>query len=355
MGIYILILQKISFMENYQIKSAIIFFLSVILFSSCKEKGTITVSIIETTDIHGVIFPYDYIDMKPLDASLAHVASFIKRERKQNDVVFLFDNGDNIQGQPAVYYYNYIDTVSPHLMSEAFNYLEYDAVTAGNHDIEAGHSVYDRLISAYEFPVLAANAVDIRSGKPYFKPYVILEKKGIKVAVFGLITPSVPNWLPEELYSGIEFRDMVRTAELWMPQIKKEDPDLIVGLFHSGWNRDDTGYRASEENGSAAVAYNVPGFDIIFTGHDHRTVNESFINKAGDTLLILNGGSRAENIACAEILLSVGGNRKVNIRRISGSLIETSDYQVYNEFVSGFVKQKEEVYNYVSKVIGNSL
>ncbi len=342
------------YMKTYQKITAIVFF-SFFLFSVCKEKDTITVLIIETTDLHGVIFPYDYINMKPLDVSLAHVSSYIKQERRENDVVFLLDNGDNIQGQPAVYYYNYIDTVSPHLMSEVFNYLEYDAVTVGNHDIEAGHSVYDHLISAYEFPVLAANAVEIGTGKPYFKPYVILEKNGIKVAVFGLITPSVHNWLPEELYSGIEFRDMVQTAELWMPQIIKEDPDLIVGLFHSGWNRENTGYGPSEENGSAAVAYNVPGFDIIFTGHDHHAINENFVNRAGDTLLILNGGSRAENIACAKILLSVRGNKKVNIRKISGAVVETADYRADNEFTLKFEKQKEIVKDYVSKVIGNSL
>ncbi len=342
------------YMKTYQKITAIVFF-SFFLFSACKEKDTITVLIIETTDLHGVIFPYDYINMKPLDVSLAHVSSYIKQERRENDVVFLLDNGDNIQGQPAVYYYNYIDTVSPHLMSEVFNYLEYDAVTVGNHDIEAGHSVYDHLISAYEFPVLAANAVEIGTGKPYFKPYVILEKNGIKVAVFGLITPSVHNWLPEELYSGIEFRDMVQTAELWMPQIIKEDPDLIVGLFHSGWNRENTGYGPSEENGSAAVAYNVPGFDIIFTGHDHHAINENFVNRAGDTLLILNGGSRAENIACAKILLSVRGNKKVNIRKISGAVVETADYRADNEFTLKFEKQKEIVKDYVSKVIGNSL
>ncbi len=85
-----------------------------------------------------------------------------ERSRNEKDAVFLLDNGDNLQGQPAVYYYNFIDTVSPHFMSEVFNWLEYDAVTAGNHDIEAGHSVYDRLVKEYNFPLLAANAVDIK-------------------------------------------------------------------------------------------------------------------------------------------------------------------------------------------------
>ena len=341
-------------MKYFKIKLSSLFFLAALLLLSCGEEETVRVSIIETTDIHGVILPYDFIDMKPLNASLAHASSFFKLAARDRDAVFLFDNGDNIQGQPAVYYYNYVDTLSSHLMSDVFNHLAYDAGTVGNHDIEAGHSVYDRLRSEYHFPLLAANAVDIRTGEPYFSPYALIEKKGIKVAVLGLTTPFIPNWLPEELYSGIVFRDMVSTAELWMPIIKKEEPDLVVGLFHSGWNRQNTSVHPMEENGSAAVAYNVPGFDIIFTGHDHRVANETFINRAGDTLLILNGGSRAQNIAVAEVVFSFKNNRKERKRKIWGNIVETSSLPPDDEFTEKFSLQREAVSNYVSRVIGSS-
>jgi len=103
--------------------------------------------------------------------------------------------------------------------------------------------VYDRLMNEYNFPLLGANAVDIKSGKPYFKPYTIIEKNKIRIAVLGLVTPAIPNWLPEELYSGIEFRDMVETAKKWMPEIMKQKPDLVVGLFHAGWNSENEDYR----------------------------------------------------------------------------------------------------------------
>ncbi|NLN30474.1 MAG: bifunctional metallophosphatase/5'-nucleotidase [Bacteroidales bacterium] len=341
-------------MKYFKIKLSSLFFLAALLLLSCGEEETVRVSIIETTDIHGVILPYDFIDMKPLNASLAHASSFFKLAARDRDAVFLFDNGDNIQGQPAVYYYNYVVTLSSHLMSDVFNHLAYDAGTVGNHDIEAGHSVYDRLRSEYHFPLLAANAVDVRTGEPYFSPYALIEKKGIKVAVLGLTTPFIPNWLPEELYSGMVFRDMVSTAELWMPIIKKEEPDLVVGLFHSGWNRQNTSVHPMEENGSAAVAYNVPGFDIIFTGHDHRVANETFINRAGDTLLILNGGSRAQNIAVAEVVFSFKNNRKERKRKIWGNIVETSSLPPDDEFTEKFSLQREAVSNYVSRVIGSS-
>jgi 2',3'-cyclic-nucleotide 2'-phosphodiesterase/3'-nucleotidase len=329
----------------------------LLLPASCTESGDKSISILETTDVHGVILPYDFIEKVNSDASLASGFTYIKEVRAKKDVTILLDNGDNLQGQPEVYYYNFIDTISPHFGAEVMNFMGYDAGTVGNHDVEAGHSVYDRLINEYNFPLLAANAVDIKTGKPYFKPYYIIEKEGIRIAVFGLITPAVPDWLPRELYSGIEFRDMVETARHWMPVILSEKPDLVVGLFHSGWDKEgkgDQNYDQLSENGSAAVAYNVPGFDIIFNGHDHRVANEKFINSAGDTLLILDGGSRSEKIAQADI---VYGKRKVNgkkLKKITGHIINVADYKPDPEFITRFSTQHKIIDDYVNRVIGNS-
>ena len=286
--------------------------LIIISLPSCNKFIKQHVIILETTDLHGVILPYDFIEKEKLSASLANSATYFNEQRKAGYPLFLLDNGDNLQGQPEVYYYNFIDTVSPHFLSEAMNWLKYDACTAGNHDIEAGHSVYDRVRKEYTFPLLAANAVDIKTGKPYFTPYVILEKDNIRVAVMGLITPQIPEWLPEELYSGIEFRDMTETAKLWMPEILKQKPDLVVGLFHSGYDRGNGSQQKgshSDESGTAAVAFNVPGFDVIFCGHDHKLANEKIVNSAGDSVLILNGGSKSEYIARADIAFAKQGNK----------------------------------------------
>ena len=254
--------------------------------------------------MHGVVLPFDFVEKQPLDGSLASAVTYIRQMRDKNTNLLLLDNGDNLQGQPEEYYYNFIDTVSPHFNAEVMNYMGYEAGTVGNHDIEAGHSVYDRLRKLYKFPLLAANAVEIKTGQPYFKPYTIVKKKGLKIAVFGMVTPAIPTWLPPELYSGMEFRDMLKTAKRWIPEILVQKPDLVVGLFHSGWNRSFNKEAGDtlNENGSAAVAYYVPGFDIIFNGHDHSTVNEKFVNIEGDTVLILDGGSRAEEIAEADIV-----------------------------------------------------
>jgi len=331
--------------------------LFILLLVSCSGTGKKSISIFETTDIHGVILPYDFIEKEKLNASLASSFTYIKKIRLEKDATILLDDGDNLQGQPEVYYYNFIDTVSPHFLAEVFNYMAYDASTVGNHDVEAGHAVYDRLVKEYNFPLLAANAVDIKTGNPYFKPYTIIIKDGIKIAVLGLVTPAIPTWLPPELYAGIEFRDMVETAKLWMPVILKEKPDLIVGLFHSGWNKTETGMQKSNisnENGSAAVAYNVPGFDIIFNGHDHKVANEKFVNSAGDTVLILNGGSRSEKLAQADITFSSKKVKGKLQRKISGKIVNVADFKPDPEFIEKFTPQNEKVNEYVNRVIGNS-
>ena len=331
--------------------------LFLLLMVSCTGTGKKSISIIETTDVHGVILPYDFIENEKLNVSMASSFDYIKQIRKKKDATLLLDNGDNLQGQPEVYYYNFIDTVQPHFVAEAMNYMGYDAGTVGNHDIEAGHAVYDRLVKEYKFPLLAANAVDIKTGNPYFKPYIIIEKDGVKIAVFGLVTPAIPNWLPQELYSGIEFKDMVETARKWMPVILNEKPDLVVGLFHSGWDRSDGKLQHTSnlnENGSAAVAYNVPGFDIIFNGHDHKVANEKFINSAGDTVLILNGGSRSEKLAEADITFNpkkILGKRRM---KISGQIINVADFKPDPEFITRFTPQYEIIDEYVKRVIGSS-
>ena len=327
-----------------------------IFVASCSGNAEQRVVILETTDVHGVILPYDFIEKKELKTSLASVYTYAKRTREENKTMLLLDAGDNLQGQPSVYYYNFIDTVSPHINAEAMNFMGYDACTAGNHDIEAGHSVYDRLVKEYSFPVLAANAVDKITGEPYFKPFSIIKRNGLKIAIFGLITPAVPEWLPPELYSGIEFRDMVETAEFWMPVIQKERPDLIIGLFHSGWDEREmtSGNNRQYESGSATVAKKVPGFDIIFNGHDHNLVNSKVVNSSGDTVLILDGGSRSENIARADILFTSGKTKGQKLKFLKGQIINTENFPPDPGFISKFAVQQGLISAYVDKVVATS-
>ncbi len=322
--------------------------LAALLTVSCQQK-TDNIEIYATTDLHGMLLPFDNTEGLPTGRSLANVASVVRSKGSTN--IVLLDNGDILQGDPLAYYYNFIDTTREHVVADILNHLGYDAATVGNHDIEAGHAVYDRVRRQYNFPLLAANAVHTESGEPYFEPYTIIRKRGVKIAVFGLITPSVPRWLPESLYEGIRFENMVETAARWMPLIKSENPDVIVGLFHSGMgDEDDTG---EDENSTVAVAVNVPGFDVIFCGHDHRQDVTEVTSVNGERVLILDGGSRAEALMNATVSFSKNSDGTVE-KKISGKVIPMDDLPESLAFIKRYSKVSDSLKAYTSEVIGNS-
>ncbi len=337
----------------------IINLLLVLLISSCKtpRHHEVILKILETSDVHGAIFPYDFIRSQTMNHSLAQAQTYIRELRGETEhEVILLDNGDILQGQPTVYYSNYEETDLFHICSEVMNYMEYDAATIGNHDIEAGHMVYDKLVKEFEFPWLAANAVNTKTGKPYFKPYTIIKRKGVKIAVLGLITPGIPKWLPETLWEGIVFNDMVETAREWVPMIMEtEKPDLMIGLFHAGHNAgygggSDTSYL--NENASLLVAKEVPGFDIVFIGHDHDEYNGFVKNNMGDNVLVLDPGSSARLVAQATVKLTWDKESASYSKEIFGELIETKNFQVDSNFQKEFMDQYKNIESYVSREVG---
>ncbi len=340
--------------HHYFLLISVIFFTFLYSCSDSPKTDSYSLILVETSDVHGAIFDYDFVNDRNSSGSLSKVHSYVKELRGNNNVI-LMDNGDILQGQPVVYYYNFENTSDKHICSEVMNYMEYDVATIGNHDIEAGPLVYDKLVKDFNFPWLAANAIDTNTGEPYFEPYTIINKDGFKIAVFGLITPGIPKWLPEKLWSGMEFEDMIVTAKKWIPLIlETEEPNLIVGLFHAGYdykygNNDKNTYK--NENASVLVAEQVPGFDVIFIGHDHRTWNNTVKNINGDDVLILGPGAHGQQVATATVEFNLDSEGKYE-KNIKGNVVEMSDYKADSLFNLEFEKEFKEVKDFVSKQVG---
>jgi 2',3'-cyclic-nucleotide 2'-phosphodiesterase/3'-nucleotidase len=330
----------------------------IILFSiSCVFSQTVKFKLIETSDVHGSLFPYDFKDNKDINTSLAQIYTYVKEERSKKDQnVILLDDGDILQGQPVVYYYNFEKTNVPHICAQVMNYMKYDVGTVGNHDIEPGHPVYDRIKKEFIFPWLAANAVNKKTNQPYFKPYTVLHKNGIKIAVLGMITPAIPNWLPKDIWKGIVFKDMVETAQKWIKIIKeKEKPDLIVGLFHSGPEDEKKNYNEGKreiENASSLVAEMVPGFDVVFAGHDHKVWNFFVKNNEGKNVLILDPANAARHAAVADITMKYDKIEHSWTKEIKGKIIDSKNYEPDQGYMKKFGPAIREVKEYVSKPIG---
>lgn len=315
------------------------------------QEHTIKLKIVQTSDIHGNFFPYDFINRKAWGGSLARVHAFAEEQRKTfGENLILLDNGDILQGQPSVYYYNFIDTVSSHLCADMLNFMRYDAANMGNHDIETGHAVYDRWVKECNFPVLGANIIDTKTGAPYLPPYKIIERDGIKIAVLGLITPAIPAWLAENLWEGLQFEDMETSARKWVKIIQeKENPDILIGLFHSG--RDASKNTGKwNENASLTVAQNVPGFHIVLMGHDHRQFCQNVPNCEGNYVMAVNPGSNGNAVSDIDITITKNGNE--TSMNIDARLTDMNKYEPSQEFMAHFKKQYDDVDNFVKQKIG---
>lgn len=294
------------------------FFLALISASCAPQETSLT--FIETTDTHGSFVEF---------ADDAAVIRAMKNELGEK--LILLDNGDNLQGTPYQYCSNH-DAEHPNLVSSFLNFFPYDVVGVGNHDIEAGKAVFDKVFSEVKMPVVCANVIDETTGEPYWQPYVVLHRDGFKIAVLGLLTPYVVTWVPERLRPGLRFEQAEAAAAYWMKKIREEEhPDMVVGLFHSGWEPQEQNLPEDaplgRENSTKWIAENVPGFDLIFYGHDHRARAEKMVNVEGDTVCVLNSGCRASLLAEAKVRL-VKDRRPV----IRVNLIPTENQEIDPDF-----------------------
>lgn len=312
---------------------------------------TVKIRMIETTDVHGRFFPYDFIKQGPTGGSLARVSSYVDSLRAiYGDRLLLMDTGDMLQGQPVVTYYNYERTDVENVASAVSNYLRYDVRAMGNHDVETGHAVYDKWVKELRCPMLGANIIDTATGKPYLKPYTVFRRDGVKIAVIGLITPGVPSWLSEQLWSGLRFDDAVETARKWMDTVKrKEKPDIIVGLFHTGIS-DSSLTNGHVNDATLQIARQVPGFDVIFYGHDHAVHYEEVTSSDGSKVIIVNPANNAMKVADAEITVN-RRNRKE--KTVSVSIVDIASRSIDNDYMQTFEPQIEEVKKYVETEVGS--
>ena len=314
----------------------------------------VTLHWVHTSDVHGSIFAYDYMKARPTKGGLSSVFAYVSRLRSQYPGgVVVTDGGDCLQGQPLAYYYNFINTDSPHLITEAMNMMQYDCAVIGNHDVETGHPVYDRWVRELNCPMLGANVLDERTGKPYLQPYTVIERGGVRIAVLGLLTPAIPSWLPRILWEGLKFQDMVECARQWVPRImKKEHPHLLVGLFHSGI---EGGIQTADytENQSRMVAEQVEGFDLIMYGHDHMYAINHFNSPAGRQVTAIGPTSMGARVAEAEITLTMKG-RKVVEKKIAAStpLMTFSDEREARLFEEKLMPLRRQMESWMDTPIG---
>ncbi|OFQ21008.1 bifunctional metallophosphatase/5'-nucleotidase [Prevotella sp. HMSC073D09] len=335
-----------------QMRKVLFMLLTGLSLSQYTQAQNVEIKVIQTSDVHGSFFPYDFINRRDKKGSLARVSSYVNEMRKKyGKNVILLDNGDILQGQPTCYYCNFVKPTMPNLAASVVNYMGYDAQTVGNHDIETGHPVYDKWIKEVKCPILGANIIDTRTNKPYVHPYTIIKRDGVKVAVLGLLTPAIPNWLKESLWTGLRFDNMVKSAKYWVKHIQtKEKPDVIIGLFHSGR---EGGIHTPEydEDASLTVAREVEGFDIILFGHDHTRYAGWVKSNAGKDVLCLDPSCDAYMVSDATISIRKAKGKVVS-KKITGDVIDITGQPIDEKYVQHFKADIDSVNAFVNRKIG---
>ena len=253
-------------------------------FSARAAAGQAHLRIMETTDLHVHVWPYDYYSDRAVDTvGLARTAAHIADIRSEATNSLLLDNGDFLQGNPMGDYIAYergMKDGDMHPIITAMNTVGFDASTLGNHEFNYGLDFLMKSLAGANFPIVSANVVKERGASPtadttLVKPYVILdreltdgagEKHPIRIGLIGFVPPQIMNWDRKHLEGNVTARDILETARAYVPQMREEGADIIIALSHSGiGSADETDLM---ENASVPLAA-IDGIDALVTGHSH--------------------------------------------------------------------------------------
>ena len=254
-------------------------------FSARAAANQAHLRIMETTDLHVHVHPYDYYRDRPTDTvGLARTASIIRAIRDEAANSILVDNGDFLQGNPMGDYIAYERGMKEgdlHPIIQAMNTLDFACSTLGNHEFNYGLDFMHKTLAGANFPIVCANvangqlAATPRQDDLMVKPYVLLDRKikdgtgaehPIKIGLIGFVPPQIMNWDRRHLEGNANTRDLVVAAKAWVPQMREAGADIIIALSHSGIDAND--YSEGMENASLHVAA-VDGIDAVLTGHHH--------------------------------------------------------------------------------------
>ncbi|OOH88977.1 2',3'-cyclic-nucleotide 2'-phosphodiesterase [Pasteurellaceae bacterium 15-036681] len=262
-----------------QIGATSILALSTNRFAFAAGDSKAKLRIVGTTDIHSFLTDFDYYKDAPTEKfGFTRAATLIEQARKEVKNSVLVDNGDLIQGNPIADYQAAVGykegKANPAVA--ALNAMKYEVGTLGNHEFNYGLKYLDDAIKEAKFPIVNANIVKAGTDEPAFKPYSIQEKQiidedgvkhTVKIGYIGFVPPQVMVWDKANLEGKVEARDIVKTAEKYVPIVKKAGADVIVALAHTGPS--DEPYKEGAENCAFYLA-DVKDIDAVIFGHSHR-------------------------------------------------------------------------------------
>ncbi|MGC4869190.1 bifunctional metallophosphatase/5'-nucleotidase [Micromonospora sp. DT53] len=331
-------------------------------------------TLLGTSDTHGNVYNWDYYrdaeydDSKQNDIGVAKLATLINqiRRERRGKATLVLDAGDTIQGTPLATYYAKQEPITAtgekHPMARAMNVIDYDAVTLGNHEFNYGLPLLDLWIRQLGFPALAANAVNAKTGKPAFLPYVIKKVSlgfaapTLRVGILGLTNPGVAIWDKGNVEGRLRFDDMIATAAKWVPIMRARGADLVLISAHGGDSGTSSyGPELPNENPVALIAQQVPGIDAILFGHAHNEVVERFVTneRTGTQVLLSEPSKWGQRLTRMDFTLARERGRWT-ITKKAATMLNTNTVVEDPKVLAAVRAQHQKTVAYVNQVVATS-
>ncbi|MEW1589970.1 5'-nucleotidase C-terminal domain-containing protein, partial [Micromonospora vinacea] len=331
-------------------------------------------TLLGTSDTHGNVYNWDYYrdaeydDSKHNDIGVAKLATLINqiRRERRGKATLVLDAGDTIQGTPLATYYAKQEPITAtgekHPMARAMNVIDYDAVTLGNHEFNYGLPLLDLWIRQLGFPALAANAVNAKTGKPAFLPYVIKKVSlgfaapTLRVGILGLTNPGVAIWDKGNVEGKLRFDDMIATAAKWVPIMRARGADLVLISAHGGDNGTSSyGPELPNENPVALIAQQVPGIDAILFGHAHNEVVERFVTneRTGTQVLLSEPSKWGQRLTRMDFTLAREHGRWT-ITKKAATMLNTNTVVEDPKVLAAVRAQHQKTIAYVNQVVAQA-
>lgn len=332
---------------------------SLSLFSCSQKESPTQLVILSTTDIHGHVFPWDYYADEPQERySMLKAASLVEELRQTYPNNLLLDAGDWLQGNPFAEFFAKVDTVSAYPLLTVAEKMNYDAIVLGNHEFNFGIELLNKRLDETDVPFLGANIRHSNSGEAAYKPYIIREIDGFKVAVIGLTTPGSAIWDRPRVENRLEFTDGVEAAAYYTETVRGQGAEVIVILAHSGLETGSsyTSETVPVENFGQLIAENIPGVHALILGHSHRVIDDMTLktDKNPDGVAVTMAGRWASHVGLTELLLSRNEQGEAIVSFGRNEALPVEDFDVHAEIASQIEHEHDRVREFVREPLAST-
>lgn len=325
--------------------SRILIILSLLILSSPSplfsgQPAFTDLTILHVNDTHGHIVPFNEKSVSknvPVSGA-AYLAHMVQEERSKNpEGTLLLSAGDMFQGTPVSNLFKGVPVI------EVMNYLGFDAIAIGNHEFDWGMDVFQNLVASSRFPFLSANIKDQKGEYlPGVKPFAVVSRKNLKIAIIGVTTPEVMySTKPGHIEGFKAYRPEDILPEL-IEKVKGEGVRMIIVLSHLGLEAD------------RELAQRVPGIHVIVGGHSHTVINKPVT--VGDTI-ILQAGQYGLYLGIFELRVDTGTGNIVDYKksRVLRKVLSGPDTP-YDEGAAGIVNiYYDQIKEKFAEVVGETL